>query len=223
MKYIWINALIIIIPFLLSFEHRVSYYRSWPAVFLSVLVVGGTYGAWDVVATARGDWGFNRKYLLGPKIRGLPLEEVLFFATAPFSCIFILECMIYLLPEFTFRVPFYLFLLSAFIFGLLAYRYRDLDYTRTVFNSCVIFILLAGTWGRALVSSSYFWVPMIISFIPFLVFNGLLTRQPVVTYNPRSILGTRVTTIPLEDFFYNFTMLGFYFLVFLQVRPWLRF
>ncbi len=219
MKYAWINLLIITGPLALSFDSRVSYFRRWPAVFLTVLVVGLFYVAWDIFATRRGDWSFNFKYLTGTRWRGLPVEEVFFFVTVPFSCIFILECVRAYLPEVTlpFSLPPYFF--AAFLFGALAYRFRERFYTRSVFLVCGGFFLLAGFLGADMVSSSHFWTALLITYIPFVIFNGFLTGLPIVIYNPRAILGIRVASIPLEDFFYSFSMLGFYFLVFLHFRP----
>lgn len=223
MKYAWINLLIIAGPLALSFDSRVSYFRRWPAVFLTVLVVGFFYVAWDAFATRRGDWSFDSRYLTGTRWWGLPAEEVFFFVTVPFSCIFILECVRVYLPEVTLPFSLPLYLLPALLFGALAYRFRGRSYTRSVFLVCGGFFLLAGFLGADLVSSSHFWTALLITYIPFMIFNGILTGLPIVIYNPRAVLGTRVASIPLEDFFYSFSMLGFYFLVFLHFRPWVGF
>jgi len=89
--YLFINLLIISVPLVLSFERRVFFVRRWPAVLGSVIVVGTFYVFWDAVATKRGDWWFNPKYVSGIKFFGLPFEEILFFVVVPFSCLFIYE------------------------------------------------------------------------------------------------------------------------------------
>jgi len=223
MKYLWVNLLILGGPLALSFDSRVSYFRRWPAVFATLLVVGFFYVAWDSRAARRGDWSFNPRYLTGAGIWGLPLEEVLFFVTVPFSCIFILECVRAYLPESPvfFFLP--LYLLPALAFALLAWLFRERPYTRTVSLVMSLFLLLAATLGREMVSSSHFWLALLATYVPFLLFNGVLTGLPIVIYKPRAILGVRVFSIPLEDFFYSFSMLAFYFLVFLKLRPWVGF
>jgi hypothetical protein len=59
---------------------------------------------------------------------------------------------------------------------------------------------------------------LVITFVPFLLFNGLLTALPVVLYNPKEIWGVRAYTIPIEDFFYSFSLLGFNALVYRLVQ-----
>ena len=51
----------------------------------------------------------------------------------------------------------------------------------------------------------------LVSFIPFLLVNGVLTgcfiKAPIVNYNPNEIIGFRIITIPIEDYIYNLLML----------------
>jgi lycopene cyclase domain-containing protein len=51
------------------------------------------YLIWDVVATARGHWSFNPAYVVGIRIAGLPVEEVLFFPVISFITIFTWEAV----------------------------------------------------------------------------------------------------------------------------------
>jgi len=44
---------------------------------------------WDIPSTVRGVRDFNDRYLLGPRIAGMPLEERLFFPTVPYACPFL--------------------------------------------------------------------------------------------------------------------------------------
>ena len=223
MRYFWLNLLIIAGPAALSFDQKVTYFKRWPAVFLSILVVGAFYVGWDIYAAHRGDWGFNSKYLMGKYFFGLPLEEILFFITVPFSCIFIYECVRAYLPKTIIFFPWEVSLILAVLFGAAAFYFKGRHYTRMVFSVSGGFFFLAGRFGGDMLSSSSFWIAIFISYLPFMITNGILTGLPVVTYNPRAIIGIRITTIPLEDFFYSFSMLGFYFLVFLLFRPWVSF
>ena len=80
--------------------------------------------------------------------------------------------------------------------------------------SCSAFLLAALLVDPALIASRHFWLYLAITYLPFMLANGILTALPVVIYNPRAIWGIRVTTIPLEDFFYSFSMLAFEALVY---------
>ncbi|HET9916194.1 MAG TPA: lycopene cyclase domain-containing protein, partial [Candidatus Binatia bacterium] len=48
--------------------------------------------------------------------------------------------------------------------------------------------------------------------IPFAIVNTILTALPVVRYSSSAIWGVRLGTIPVEDFFYNYSLLSFYLL-----------
>lgn len=62
---------------------------------ISILVVGSIFIIWDVYFTKRGVWDFNRKYLIGLDIFGLPIEEILFFVCIPYACIFTYKSLKY--------------------------------------------------------------------------------------------------------------------------------
>ncbi|MFO8133038.1 MAG: lycopene cyclase domain-containing protein, partial [Thermoplasmatota archaeon] len=64
-QYLWLDAVILAGPLLFSFEHRIRYYRKWPAVGLSIALTGTAYIVWDAIATARGDWAFADVYTSG--------------------------------------------------------------------------------------------------------------------------------------------------------------
>ena len=86
-----INLGVIFIPLLLSFERRVAFVRCWSAVAWAALISAPGFIWWDHIFVVRGVWGFNGHYLLGPRLWGLPIEEILFFFCVPFSCLFIYE------------------------------------------------------------------------------------------------------------------------------------
>jgi lycopene cyclase domain-containing protein len=79
--------------------------------------------------------------------------------------------------------------------------------------------VLTAAFRPGLLASRHFWLAMLLTYVPFLISNGLLTAIPIVVYNDTEIWGVRVYTIPLEDFFYSFSLLGFNLLVFSVIRP----
>jgi hypothetical protein len=92
--------------------------------------------------------------------------------------------------------------------------------------SVAFFFFTAATWFPDILQSRNFWIYILISFFAFVIFNYLLTSIPIVTYDPEAIWGGtvqqvwngRFITIPYEDFFYNFSMLSFYLLVYIHFK-----
>jgi lycopene cyclase domain-containing protein len=212
--YLLINGAIIVVPLLLLFERKVEYYKKLPRVMGSAGSVGCIYILWDIVATHRGDWSFNPNYVIGFSLFGLPFEEFLFFITVPFSCIFIYESISVYIKDRSFiitRIPFVIIVLMLWMSGFLT---LGQPYTATVFYFTGAFFLIVSFINFSLLQSVRFWIYIAITIIPFFVVNYFLTSLPVVIYNPDAILGTRITTIPIEDFFYSFSLLSFYILVY---------
>ncbi|MFO7677343.1 MAG: lycopene cyclase domain-containing protein [Thermoplasmatota archaeon] len=223
-NYLILNAIILSIPLLLSFKWKFSYYKYYKPLFASICIVGLVYIIWDAIVTARGDWWFNPEYLTGIKIVGLPIEEIMFFITVPYSCIFIYENLEYFLPDkkIKFNKIFYTVLTILFIvFGLVFYHQ---DYTILALFSCATFFIIALWKMPDILRSRNYWLYIVISMVPFLIFNYLLTSLPIVLYNANAIWGGdgmwngRFLSIPLEDFFYNFSMLSFYLLAYLYFK-----
>ena len=207
--YLFINIAIIIFPLLFSFEKQIRFYRNWRAVFLSIAVVSSVFIIWDIIFTARGVWSFNSDYLIGVNIIGLPLEEILFFITVPFSAAFIYEVAKLYLKEriIEFKKDTFTSVATLFLFAGLWF-WRE-EYTVVVLASCGIFFILAHYNKESLVKSILFWKTILIIYVPFLIVNYILTSLPVVRYNDLENIGFRITTIPLEDFFYSFSLISF--------------
>lgn len=216
-EYLFINIFIIIIPALLTLESKLKFYKKILPVSVSILIVGTVYIIWDVLATKAGDWAFNPKYLMGTYFLGLPLEEILFFITVPYSIIFIYETVKFYLKEreIFLNKYFYLVFMTLLIAGIILFA--DQNYTMIVLIYCLAFFVLAMFFFPAILKSKIFWVTILISYVPFLIVNYILTALPIVTYNSSSIWGNRFFTIPLEDFFYSFSMISLWLFVYLIV------
>lgn len=222
LNYLTINILIIIFPLLFSFEKRIRFYRNYKPLFLSIPLVGICYVIWDAVATYRGDWWFNHDYVMEFEILGLPLEEILFFITAPYSCVFIYEALLYFFKDKKLDINIKLFFIPFVIFIVTGVIFYTQYYTSTVLLSCALFFLVAVFIFPQMLRSRIYWLYIAIVFIPFFVMNYLLTSLPIVQYNSDAIWNVRITSIPVEDFFYNFAMLSFYLLFYLYFKDWLQ-
>jgi lycopene cyclase domain-containing protein len=212
--YFFINLAIISVPLLLSFEKRVFFFRKWPYVFSSIFIVGSVYVFWDICASFLGHWSFNPQHVSGFKLFFLPWEEILFFVTAPFSCLFIYEVICFFHKDKPFILP--RGLMQAIIFFALGSGvfFLGRDYTALSFFMVAFFLFVAMTYFSPVTGTQNFWIYLGVCYIPFSIFNGILTSLPVVSYNPYAITGLRLGTIPVEDFFYNLAYLGLTLLVY---------
>jgi len=219
--YVLVNLGILALPFALSFDRKVAFYRKWTAYLGSILIVSTIYIVWDILVTERGDWWFNKAYAGDPVLFGLPLGEVLFFVTVPYACLFIYEVVrAYFgerVAEPTALIRVGAVVVAAVLAGL-AVVFRRQDYTLLALASSAALLVLAAVFDPRMLTSSHTWLFFLLSYVPFLVANGILTSLPIVEYNPHAIWGVRVYSIPLEDFFYNFGMLGAYLFVFRRMK-----
>lgn len=144
---------------------------------------------------------------MGITILGLPLEEVLFFLTVPFACIFIHACLNYYIK---WQVRAWVTgIVSALIAILcilgLIFCYDKL-YTAITCGLLLSLILILqyvvkATWLNR------FYITYLVALIPFYIVNGVLTSIPIVIYNNTENMGRRVGTIPVEDHFYLMALL----------------
>ena len=220
--YLWLNVLSFAGPFLLSFDKKVHFYTHWKTLFPAILIVGTGFIAWDIYFTENGIWGFNPDYLSGITIVNLPIEECLFFFTVPYACVFIYEVMKAYFPNFRPAQFAYWFSLMFTITAVsLALIYSQNWYTfYALLGAGLLNWIIYFGWTPKWYP--YFVISFIITMIPFLIVNGVLTGaatpEPVVWYNENHIMGPRIVTIPVEDIFYNFFML----FPIVGIHEWLR-
>jgi len=201
--YVFILAFTLSYPLYKSFESRVQFHKKWrflfPALFISAII----FIAWDIWFTDKSVWSFNRDYLLGFFIAGLPIEEWLFFFITPFSCVFIYEVLNYFIKK-DIIAPYGKGISITLISTLLILGIMNTSrmYTSITFITLalVLFVL------QFILKSSYlprFYLTWTVCMIPFLIVNGMLTAFPVIRYNELHILNVRIFTIPIEDVFYG--------------------
>jgi len=212
--FVYLDLIVAAIPLSLSFDRRVRYVTRWPAVLVTSIIVAIPYVAWDSFMTMRGAWGFSAPFVGSLRLLRLPVGELLFFIVVPFSCIFILEVVSAYLPQKAARPVRLPWIAAGALVALAAFLARGRLYTQTVLAASGAFLVLCAVFSPITLASRAFWLALAACYLPFLAANGVLTSLPVVTYAGWAILGPRVVSIPLEDFFYNFSYLGFTFLVY---------
>lgn len=205
--YLLINFLSVIFPVLLSFDKRVRFYKSWKSIWPGLLIAGILFLAWDIFFTVKEVWSFNPNYILGITFFRLPLEEILFFLTIPFSCIFIYECLNYYvkwqIPNSITKIIINLLIVVSVIILIVFY---DRLYTLINFGT-LLFMLLLLVYFFKVNWLNRFFLAYLVSLIPFCIVNGILTSIPIVSYNNAENLAVRIGTIPVEDLFYSMSLL----------------
>jgi lycopene cyclase domain-containing protein len=214
--YLLLHIFIVAFPLSRSFENRVAYATKWKYLWRGLLITAAFMIFWDVLFTYWGVWSFNPDYVIGLWPLGLPIEEWLFFITAPFSCIFIYECVLYFLPDpetwKKYSLPITWLVISGL--AIVALFNYDKIYTSVKLGlaalALIIHVLVFGNryLGR-------FWITYLLHLIPFFLINGVLTFLPVVSYNPSTNLGIRFKdiigipffNIPIEDSLYSLLLL----------------
>ncbi len=202
--YLLIDFFTILFPFILSFDKKVAFYKSWPQIAKGLLVGGAIFLIWDHFFTVQSIWSFNPKYITGLHIASLPIEEVLFFILIPYACLFIWHCVEAYFPKtiglkFS-KMTWFIIIVFSFIMMVLFY---DRMYTLITFM-LLWFVSIYYVWKPKAWHSSFI-IAYLISLIPFFIVNGLLTSIPIVLYNDTENIAFRWGTIPFEDSFY---MLG---------------
>lgn len=214
--YLYLNLAIIAFPLIFSFEKRIKYYKKFKPLAIALLLVGIFFVGWDVFATYRGHWSFNPIYVAEIKLLGLPLEEILFFITVPYSCLFVFDSILHFLGDrklFSHRK--WLFPVIGVLIMLFAFGFCGKDYTVLALLSVGLTILFVSLVNVQLFSSQAYWIYIVLTLFLFLISNYFLTSLPVVQYSSGAITGFRVITIPIEDFLFNFSMLTNYVTVYI--------
>lgn len=208
--YLFVDLGALIIPLIFSFHPKLDFYKKWKSVIISIVIVGIIFIVWDVFYTDLGVWGFNPKYLCGIYIFNLPIEEILFFICIPYACLFTYHSLKLFKPIKTSKrtqLTTYIISISLFFIGVLFIPNLYTSVTFISLSLILIFIQIKcqPIWLPRLYSS------LLVLIIPFFVVNGILTgtgiEGEIVWYNKSEIIGFRILTIPVEDFFYGFLLI----------------
>jgi len=218
--YMGLHIFSFIPVFLLSFDKRVHYYKTWKKLFPAIILVAIPFILWDMVFTAWRVWGFNKAYHQDFMVFGLPIEEILFFIIIPFSSVFIYQCLNYYYPrDLLASLDKVISLGFGGLLIIVGLFYWNRIYTSTSF-------LLTGGFMIAhylYIENTYrtkFYLSYLITWVPFLLVDGVLTGgytvQPIVVYHPEEFLDIRITSVPLEDSIYGLLLLMLNMSLFMQ-------
>jgi lycopene cyclase domain-containing protein len=210
-EYLIFNIIVISGPLFFGSLKRFYFLNHIPKAVTSIIIAAIPFIIWDVAVTNR-HWFFADEYTLGFRIFHLPIEEIMFFFTVPFACIFTWE-MVKKHP-----IPFKgiensisknlinLFSAFLFIFSIVTYFYGK-EYTTLAGLFFIASVLIDRIWGASILTNKKFLFFFILVSFFTLIFNGYLTWRPIVTYDEIYQLGFRIFTIPIEDFFFGYALL----------------
>jgi lycopene cyclase domain-containing protein len=194
-------------PVILSFDNKVQFYKNLKYILPSILLTAAIFWIWDIKFIESGVWSFNSSYTIGMSVKGMPVEEWLFFIVIPYCCMFIYEVLKFYLKKYEYAKQFQL--LSFFLtvgFALLSFFFRHQGYTFLTFILSAFYLGFTVFIGRFLPHLTKFYFSYFVALVPFMIVNGILTSLPVVEYNSAHILNLRILNIPIEDFSYLFLM-----------------
>lgn len=215
--YLIINIGIIIVPLLLTFETKIKYYKKLPQVLFSTIFVGIPFIIWDSFSTSKNIWNFNFSYVYNIRLFHLPIEELLFFVTVPYSILFLYETFLFYTKENSKTFNTYPILVSSIISLLSAANFIEKNYTFVILLIFSLLLLMIFFVKPKFIFRDKIIFFLLFTFIPFGIVNYILTSVPIVNYNQEEILGIKIITIPLEDFFYSFSLILSY-LFFYEMR-----
>ena len=182
--YLGLDLFTLSFPLARSFEPKLQYWRKWPGLFTGIVVMAAVFLIWDAIFTANGVWGFNPRYLTGPRFLHLPIEEWLFFLVVPYSCVFIYEALrYYVRRDVLGRIARPLSIALMLVLVVVGVLHIDRIYTAITFLCTAallalhVFVLKSPWLGR-------FYLGYAVSLIPFFLMNGILTGwllpEPIV-------------------------------------------
>ncbi|MEI8278310.1 MAG: lycopene cyclase domain-containing protein [Bacteroidota bacterium] len=208
--YLLIDTATVLFPLLLSFDKKVAFYKQWKYLWIGTLLTGTIFILWDILFTQWGIWSFSNSYTLGIRLTGLPIEEWLFFFTVPYSCTFIYECLLAYFPFRKRRDKYWsVFTVLGILLVASALVFYTKAYTFSSFIGCGIALMMLSLFRKDIPTfrADVFLLTFLISIVPFLIVNGVLTALPVVIYNNSENLGIRISSIPFEDNFYGMLLM----------------
>lgn len=181
--------------------------QDWVRLFRVYVFVSIPFVLLDSISHGRGWWSYASEHTSDIAILGLPLEECLFFFVVPFACLVLYSCLasISSLKRSISLRPITA-MLGVIAVAALAFTVTQ-PLERTIVDAVllcliiVLFILL-----RPHVTGAFaVWFGAII--LLFVGTNSILTGLPIVLYDHAYGSMVRVGAIPLEDFWYNLSLL----------------
>lgn len=105
-QYLILMGLCLLLTLPLEFVLGARVWRRPRRLLAALVPTSAIFIAWDLIAVARGHWGFNPQYTTGWNILpDFPVDEVVFFVAIPICALLTLEAVRNVLDRFERREP----------------------------------------------------------------------------------------------------------------------
>jgi lycopene cyclase domain-containing protein len=205
-EYLIFNLIVLSGPVLFGSLKCCYIWNHTKELFIAILLPAIPFLLWDVFVTGT-HWKFNPEFVSGFKLINLPIEEILFFITVPFACLFTWEMIIRRADQKYVNAVWLRLLLYAALPGGIYFFSLGKQYTGLTLTFVFLANIMDQLLNTRLLFDKRFYFYLLLIFIFTLIFNGYLTWRPVVTYGIEYQLNFRIITIPVEDFFYGISLL----------------
>lgn len=100
-QYLILMGLCLVLTLPLEFLFGARVWRRPRRLLTALVPTAAIFIVWDVIAVARGHWGFNPRYTTGWNILpDFPIDEVMFFVAVPICALLTLEAVRNVLARF---------------------------------------------------------------------------------------------------------------------------
>ncbi|MGE5393343.1 MAG: lycopene cyclase domain-containing protein [Candidatus Saccharibacteria bacterium] len=206
--YLGLLIISLVVPLIQSFDKRKQLGSKIKYILPAIFITSFFFLIWDINFTRYGIWSFHLEYTLGKTIKGLPVEEWLFFPVVLYCCVFIYEIVKTDLQKYDYpRISLLVSLLLITSFAITSFYFKNRSYTFLAFLLPSVFLTYILLRKLLKPNLTKFYFCYLFSLIPFLIIYGILAALPLVEYHPDHILGIRILNIPMEDFAYFFLMI----------------
>lgn len=214
-EYLLFNLIILAGPLLGGLLYPKTKWPKLKHILLSLIPPAIVFILADFLATGVF-WRFNDTYTTGIKLLNLPFEEILFFFTVPFACLFL-----WINWPRNSRLVFHHQWLTVIGLGLVTLGLVSLSigwyYSGIIFTLFGIWLIFDSRQRLPLSNRLDYLTFLALVFVLTMVFNGYLTARPVVIYNPYYKTNLNLFTIPVEDIIYGFILINLNLLIYTTV------
>lgn len=206
--YLLFNLLVIIVPLLCSLMPPFRSFMRWKATIAAILPMAGIFLLWDAAVIGK-HWWFHPSYITGITLARLPIEEILFFFSVPFACLFVWKVLNHFArgTRHPHNQPLPLWGVVVLSLCTEILFLCGKSYTGLVVVAWIALLILHRVLSYPLRSSSILTPFIFFVLVSTFIWNGFLTALPITIYDPSYQLGIHIWTLPIEDFVYGLVLI----------------